>query len=129
MSRLRHLRNRVQLRADQLETALESGVAAQPSTDNLLAVSRLLTPTQPVTEDSIRSAEDRALRAFRAASLETKPAVDAGALAAGAALEVHTAEVELPDGRIVMADVERIDPDRAERVAQDALDFARDREQ
>lgn len=108
-----------QLHADQLQIALEHGHASHPRTDELVETAQLLRSGVLIRESKRAENKARMLAAFREQfTAEARP--DAGTLdSANPGRQVHAAEVDLPDGHVSMADVEKISAEDAARIARE----------
>lgn len=108
---------------EAFEDALESGYALDPSTADLLAIARALRVSTENREAARDATQERMMRAFELAGREaTGSAGSRDARAESDVPDVFTARVDLPDGgRVVLADVERIDADRIAKATSATL--------
>lgn len=104
---------------DALEIALQVAQDGGPRDDARVRTAALLDPAVPIRETQRARTKERALRAFAAGKRERagESAQDGGTHDRDGQ-DVHTASVELgPGARLLMADVESIDAEKAKRVA------------
>ncbi|MGW0033062.1 hypothetical protein ACWDXD_25000 [Streptomyces sp. NPDC003314] len=105
--------------SERLERALEGGpVPHDPETRLLLAAAGSLAPAQPRDPARIQQTHDAMMAAFlRTLSPDVAPE-DAGTSDGLEPMELHRAEVELPDGgTMVVSDIEELTPERLAQTA------------
>lgn len=109
-------------RADQserLERALEGGpIPHDEETRQMLAAAGALQPSRQRNPSTMRATRDAMLRAYKRAQSPQGSREDAGSGDGLGEPELHSEEIELPDGgQLVLRDIEAITPERAEKTA------------
>ena len=122
--RLRRSRRRAHERIlDQiLEDALTSGELTRDSyIGALVSTSGLLYANVPIRERRRQATKQRML--MEAQTMWNERPRGGGGTKDSPTLSVHTAQVELPDGRVTLADVESISQERAEQTAREVANY------
>jgi len=114
---------------DELQIALETRGSNHPRTDHLVQVAQLLRPDMPISESQRSATKARMMLAARAAFADTEADEAAGTQdpRTSGEYEVHAAEVQngAGTGRVILGDLEAIDPMDAQLVAFQATERAR----
>lgn len=114
------------LHADMLEAALtHQDEDRHPRTDELVRTAGLLKPGVPIRESKRTETKERMLRIAASEWATTPPPGPGSRDGCTPGPEVHTAEVDLPDGQVYLADVESITPQRAAEIAQEVATLDR----